>query len=164
MKKAQWKETPRDRAYGTPRHSDIEKLNMQVADMMTRLDLQLQKTEMWQHRVEHLKERISEQAQQLMKLDDIHRAYKFLRITGVVMEHEGEFKHLKGEDMDAFFGINEAPMNTAKSSARVSLYDSLVMNPTAMQKEALKLIQMASKKAFQQYISENLTWQAPQKP
>lgn len=164
MKKAQWKETPRDRAYGVPRHSDIEKLNMQVADMMTRLDLQLQKTEMWQSRVEQLKKRISEQAQQLTKLDDIHRAYKLLRITGVVLEHEGEFKHLQGEDMDKFFGIEETPRATTVA-AMGALYGapSHMWIPNSMELQARQLIQLEFDKALQQHISEQLQWQQPQK-
>ena len=89
MKKAQWKETPRDRAFGVPRHSDIEKLQMQVADLLTRLTEQVQKNEIWQDRVSQLKEQIDTQSKRAMALADIHRAYKFLRITGVVMEHEG---------------------------------------------------------------------------
>lgn len=168
MSKAQWKQKPIDRAYGTPRHSDIEKLNMQVADLMARLDLQLQKTEMWQSRVEQLKERVSEQAQQLKKLHDIHRAYKFLSITGVVMEHDGEFKHLQGEDMDKFFGIEETPRVTTKSAAIGSLYGASIptklLTPKSTQQEALRLIQMEFDKAYQQYLSERLKWQAPQKP
>jgi hypothetical protein len=42
--------------------------------------------------------------------------YKVLALTGVVLEHEGEFKHLKGDDMHEFFGIKEPPPTTLRGA------------------------------------------------
>lgn len=170
MKKAQWKETPRDRAYGVPRHSDIEKLNMQVADLMARLNLQLQKTEMWQSRVEHLKERYKEAQGRINELRMHSNAYKFLRAAGVVMEHEEEFKHLKGEDMDSFFGMDAVEPEPVPEP---------VPEPSQglLQDHVLQSLNAQFEKAYWQYVTtgagatkiyyddhlDALPWQAPQK-
>lgn len=160
MKKAQWKETPRDRAFGVPRHSDIEKLQMQVADLMARLTQQVQRNEIWQDRVSQLKEQIDAQSKRAMALADIHRAYKFLRITGVVMEHEGEFKHLQGEDMDKFFGITQRPPELPRDILRSNA--SKITTPLSMQDAAYQLIQKEFERSYAQMVEEK--WQALQKP
>lgn len=163
MKKAQWKETPRDRAFGVPRHSDIEKLQMQVADLMARLTQQVQKNEIWLDRVSQLKEQIDTQSKRLTALADIHRAYKFLRITGVVMEHEGEFKHLQGEDMDKFFGITQLPPEPPRGILRGHIEEQI----NAQFQKALQQYMLYGTSATQIFYDDKmdaLTWLPPQKP
>jgi hypothetical protein len=61
-----------------------------------------------------------------------------LALTGVVLEHEGEFKHLKGADMDEFFGldkINPPPPTPLRGTSE--WYTQALANSMQQTKEAV---------------------------
>lgn len=168
MSKAQWKQKPIDRNFGQKTLTHVERLEMECAALKARLERV--KTDLWNamNRAEKFQEAYQSSANENYKLRSMRSAYHWLRDKGVVVEDNEEFKHLQGEDMDKFFGIEETPRATTKSTALGSLYGASIptklLTPKSMQQEALRLIQMEFDKAYQQHISEHLKWQAPQKP
>lgn len=161
MAKAQWKQTPRDRAYGTPRHTDIEKLNMQIADLMARNDVLHQKYAMLMESRDRLREQTTELQSRIALLHQFRAAYLILRSRGVVMQDAEEFKHLQNEDMDAFFGVTslDGPDTRRKSIAPPT--PTKLLAPVNMRDAAYQLIQKEFERAYTQMIDEQ--WQAPQK-
>lgn len=103
MKKAQWKQDPRERAFGKdPRELLNQKLTEHVQDLEEKIAYLNQRyaaqKENWDAQRESFLARIK-------RLHDKAEAYTWLRNAGVVVTSDEEFKHLKGEDMDAFFAI-----------------------------------------------------------
>lgn|SRR5574343_210066 len=70
--------------------------------------------------IEHMKDQTRSMQDRLSRIYEFRTAYLALRNTGVVMEHGGEFKHLQGEDMDKFFGIEMGPVRTDSLKAMVN--------------------------------------------
>lgn len=168
MSKAQWKQKPIDRNFGQKTLTHVERLEIKCAAL--KATLERVKTDLWHaaNRAEKFQNAYEDVANENVKMRQPRSAYEWLRAKGVVVEHEEEFKHLKGEDMDKFFGIEETPRTTAKSTALGSLYGASIptklLVPNAMKAQALKLIQMEFDKAYNDHIAEHLAWQAPQKP
>ena len=165
MSKAQWKQKPIDRNFGQKTLTHVERLEMECAAL--RATLERVKIDLWNaaNREEKFRNAYQDATNECHKLHCMRNAYKWLRAADVVVEDNEEFKHLKGEDMDKFFGIEETPRATTKSSALGADFGQPtgLLVPNALKAQALKLIQMEFDKAYQQHISEHLTWQAPQK-
>ena len=103
MKKAQWKKDPRERAFGKdPR----EVLNDELTAALKKANDIIHQQN---RHIEHMKDQTRSMQDRLSRIYEFRTAYLALRNTGVVMEHGGEFKHLQGEDMDKFFGIEMGP-------------------------------------------------------
>lgn len=154
MKKAQWKQDPRERAFGKDAR-DV--LNAKLSAYVQELE----------EKIAYLKQRMHAQeanwdAQRESFLGRIQRlqpqaqAYNFLRQTGVVLADDQEFKHLKGEDMDAFFGMAPAP--------KVSQY--LWQKALLGQQQVEQEINAEFEKAFHEYMLTGTgatKWPQPQK-
>lgn len=106
MKKAQWKQDPRERAFGKdPR--DV--LNEELTAALKKANDIIQQQN---SRFAEVTQYLAQKQKQVRELYEFGTAYRVLRNTGVVMEHGGEFKHLQGEDMDKFFGVDRGSATT----------------------------------------------------
>lgn len=113
MKKAQWKKDPRERAFGKdPR----EVLNDELTAALKKANDIIHQQN---RRIEYMKEQSRSMQDRLSRIYEFRAAYLALRSKGVVMEHGGEFKHLQGEDMDTFFGIEMGPVRTDSLKAMI---------------------------------------------
>lgn len=102
MKKAQWKQTPLQRLV---HNKQVER----IADLEEGLAMTRERWAVAEAARANLAQRIRTATEATAELRMYHTAYKFFRIVGVVLEYEGEFKHLKGADMDEFFGFGDTP-------------------------------------------------------
>jgi hypothetical protein len=101
MKKAQWKQSPRERVFNEdPR----DKLNRELS---TALAAATEKIERYKDKQAMYEDRLTGANRELDEAGKVRAAYRFLRNKGVVVEHNEEFKHLQGDDMDAFFDVKE---------------------------------------------------------
>lgn len=113
MKKAQWKKDPRERVFGKdPR----ETLNDELTAALKKANDTIQQQT---RRVEWLNEHLEKKQEQLRKLYEFRNAYMKLRHMGVVLADAEEFKHLQGEDMDAFCGLDLRPKTPTEVRAMV---------------------------------------------
>ena len=97
MKKAQWKEPPVGRKFGQrPEIQHIQTLESRIKTME-------EKEALLKFSYDTLKRRMDSVRTENEQLRSAQLRYKWLRANGVVLEHDGEFKHLKGDDMDKFF-------------------------------------------------------------
>ncbi len=161
MKKAQWKQDPRERAFGKdPREVLNQKLTERVQDLEEKIAYLNQRyaaqKENWDAQRESFLARIK-------RLHDKAEAYTWLRNAGVVVTSDEEFKHLKGEDMDAFFRMEPAPKVSPHK------WQEAMMNanarPVALQ-EVEQEINAAFEKAFHDYMLTGTgatKWPQPQK-
>lgn len=102
MKKAQWKQSPRERVFNEdPRDKLNRELSIALAEATEKIERHKHKQSMYE-------DRLTRANRELDEAGKVRAAYRFLRNKGVVMEHNEEFKHLQGDDMDAFFDIKEA--------------------------------------------------------
>lgn len=102
MKKAQWKKDPRERTFGKdPR----EVLNDELTAALKKANAIIQDQN---RRIGWLKVHLEETQQRARELYKFRYAYMRLRNMGVVVTHNEEFKHLKEDDMDAFFDIDSS--------------------------------------------------------
>ena len=114
MKKAQWKKDPRERTFGKdPR----EVLNDELTAALKKANDIIHQQN---RRIDYMKDQTRSMQDRLSRIYEFRTAYLALRNTGVVMEHGGEFKHLQGEDMDKFFGIEMGPVRTDSLKAMVN--------------------------------------------
>jgi len=124
MKKAQWKKPPLQRL-----------AHAAQAERMDALEKELAIVRSYAATAEAAREalaiRVRTATETTASLRVYHTIYKFFRIVGVVIEYEGDFKHLKGADLDAFFGCDNTP------ASRVSIGDEKVA--AAMYKDAAAL-------------------------
>lgn len=104
MKKAQWKQTPLQRLV---HNKQVER----IADLEEELAFTRQRFTVAEEARAGLAQRIRTATEATAALRMYHTAYKFFRIVGVVLEYDGEFKHLKGAGMDEFFGFGDTPSN-----------------------------------------------------
>ena len=122
MKKAQWKQDPRERTYG------VDPRELRVKELEAEQHWSKESIEMLRAKNDYYKAELQNRNEKINLLIRYHTAYKYLRVVGVVMEHEGEFKHLKGADMDEFFGFDKptATMNPLRgTTATGALVDGL---------------------------------------
>lgn len=97
MAKAKWKEPPLQRAFGQhPVVQQNKDLKHKIFELEERIKIANTKNTVLKNAHQGLRER-------LQQYESANMRYKWLRAQGVVLEYDGEFKHLKGEDMDRFF-------------------------------------------------------------
>jgi hypothetical protein len=132
MKKAQWKADPRTRAFG------VDPRELRVRELEGELQALKENNELWRYKAQHYQNEQSKLAEQVGQIYQYRAAYKWLALTGVVLEHEGEFKHLKGTDMDEFFGlhkINPPPPTPLRGTSE--RYTQALANSMQQTKEAV---------------------------
>ena len=110
MKKAQWKADPRTRAFG------MDPRELRIRELEGELHALKETNELWRYKAQHYQNEVNTREDKMGQLYQYRAAYKVLALTGVVLEHEGEFKHLKGDDMHEFFGIKEPPPITLRGA------------------------------------------------
>ncbi len=155
MKKAQWKQDPRERAFGKdPREILNAKLTEHVQNLEEKiayLKRRMHARELsWGEQREGFLRRIKE-------LQPKEQAYNFLRQTGVVLASDEEFKHLKDEDMDAFFGIESPPKVTPNlwqtaMTAIINKPPTQSIAPSILRQDVEKLLNAEFEKAFQEQM------------
>lgn len=126
MKKAQWKADPRTRAFGVdPRELRIRALEGELQELK-------EANEVWRYRVQHHQSEQSKLTEKVSQIYQYRAAYRWLALTGVVLEHEGEFKHLKGADMDAFFGLDKITISQTHNPYTAALANSMQQTKEAV--------------------------------
>ena len=157
MKKAQWKKDPRERTFGKdPR----EVLNDELTAALKKANDIIQDQN---RRTEWLKEHLDGTQKQARELYKFRHAYLRLRAMGVVVTHNEEFKHLKDEDMDAFFKIDLGPRVPAETGLRAMVYEGV----NAQFQKALQQSMLYGNSATQVFYddkTDTFTWLPPQKP
>lgn len=104
MAKAQWKEPPRERAFGQhPAVQQNKDLKHKIFELEERIKIANTKKTVLKNAHQGLRERLQQYESAVMR-------YKWLKAQGVVLEYDGEFKHLKGDDMDKFFENTPQPV------------------------------------------------------
>lgn len=155
MKKAQWKKDPRERAFGKdPR----EVLNDELTAALKKANDIIHQQN---RRIEYMKEQSRSMQDRLSRIYEFRAAYLALRNTGVVMEHGGEFKHLQGEDMDKFFGIEMGPKTPT------GLEDVITDKLKAQFQKAYQQAMLYGNSATQVFYDDKtdaITWLPLQKP
>lgn len=155
MKKAQWKKDPRERAFGKdPR----EVLNDELTAALKKANDIIHQQN---RRIDYMKEQSRSMQDRLSRIYEFRTAYLALRNTGVVMEHGGEFKHLQGEDMDKFFGIEMGPVRTDSLKAMVNEQLNAQFQKALQQS---MLYGNSVSHIFYDDKTDALTWLPPQKP
>lgn len=155
MKKAQWKKDPRERVFGKdPR----ETLNDELSAALKKANDIIQEQ---QRRVDWLKGHLNQKQEHAQELYKFREAYMRLRSMGVVVTHDDEFKHLQGEDMDAFFKMDLGPKTPTR--LRSMLEEQLnVQFQKALQQATL--YGTSATQVFYDDVQDTLTWLPPQKP
>lgn len=155
MKKAQWKKDPRERTFGKdPR----EVLNDELPAALKKANDIIHQQN---RRIERLKGHAKDMQERIHALNKFRSAYMRLRNMGVVVTHNEEFKHLKDEDMDAFFDIDLGPKTPT------GLADVLTDELNAQFQKALQQSMLYGNSATQVFYDDKtdaLTWLPPQKP
>lgn len=122
MAKAQWKEPPRERAFGQhPAVQQNKDLKHKIFELEERIKIANTKNTVLKNAHQGLRER-------LQQYESANMRYKWLKAQGVVLEYDGEFKHLKGEDMDRFF--EDTP--PSKSSYTQALAEAIQQTKAAV--------------------------------
>lgn len=111
MAKAQWKEPPVNRKFG--QRSELQHIQS-LEGLIKILEERNQLLKYSHDVIKESRDRFMKDNEQLRSLQ---MRYKWLRAAGVVVEHEGEFKHLKGDDMDKFFESTPQPIYNINASA-----------------------------------------------
>lgn len=97
MAKAKWKEPPLQRAFGQRTEElHIKTLKHNIWDLEQKAKVSAARIQALSMAHENIRKRMQQYESAVMR-------YKWLKAQGVVLEYDGEFKHLKGEDMDRFF-------------------------------------------------------------
>ena len=142
MKKAQWKEHPLQRAFdGHPAVQQNNDLKLEIIELKERLAYAKAQKEAVAAAHKGLCER-------LKKYESATTRYKWLKAQGVVLEHEGEFKHLKGDDMDKFFEDTPQPMSLT------SIYTQALANSMQQTKNAVTQTMIYGTDATRIYVDE----------
>lgn len=103
MAKAKWKEPPLQRAFGRRAEElHIKTLKHNIWDLE-------QKAKVTAARIQALSMAHDNMRKKLQQYESANMRYKWLKAQGVVLEYDGEFKHLKGDDMDKFFENTPQP-------------------------------------------------------
>ena len=155
MKKAQWKKDPRERTFGKdPR----EVLNDELTAALKKANDIIHQQN---RRIEYMKEQSRSMQDRLSRIYEFRAAYLALRSAGVVMEHGGEFKHLQGEDMDTFFGIERGPVRAYALKGIVNEQFNAQFQKAYQQ---AMLYGNSATQVFYDDKTDALTWLPPQKP
>lgn len=154
MKKAQWKKDPRERAFGKdPR----EVLNDEMAAALKKANDIIQDQN---RKIGWMKAHIEEKTERIQTLNKYRHAYMRLRQIGVVLADAEEFKHLQGEDMDVFCGLDLGPKTPT------GLRDMVERQVNAQFQKALQhsmLYGNSVSQIFYDDTTDALTWLPPQK-
>lgn len=123
MAKAKWKEPPLQRAFGEhPAVQQNKDLKHEIFELKEKLAF-----------VESQKASVctahQNMCEKLQQYESANMRYKWLKAQGVVLEYDGEFKHLKGDDMDKFFEDTQ--------DLRAQYYAQALANSMRQTKEAV---------------------------
>lgn len=126
MAKAKWKEPPLQRAFGQRTEElHIKTLKHNIWDLE-------QKAKVSAARIQALSMAQDSMRKRMQQYESAVMRYKWLKAQGVVLEYDGEFKHLKDDDMDKFFE------NTSPEYAfRSSIYAQALANSMQQTKNAV---------------------------
>lgn len=103
MAKAKWKEPPLQRAFGQRTEElHIKTLKSNITALEYKLAIAKAQKEVADLAHENIRKR-------LQQYESANMRYKWLKAQGVVLEYDGEFKHLKDDDMDKFFEDHQHP-------------------------------------------------------
>ena len=142
MKKAQWKEPPLQRAFGQrTEEQHVKTLKHNIWDLE-------QKAKVTAARIQALSMAHDNMRKKLQKYESNNMRYSWLKAQGVVLEHEGEFKHLKGDDMDKFFEDTPQPMLLN------SIYAQALANSMQQTKEAVAQTLIYGSNATHMWLDE----------
>ena len=144
MKKAQWKEPPVGRKFGQrPELQHIQTLESRIKTME-------EKEALLNFRYDTIKHGMDSVRTENEKLRSAQLRYKWLRANGVVLEHDGEFKHLKGDDMDKFFESSPQPLY----DMQYSIYAQALANSMQQTKEAVAQTLIYGSNATHMWLDE----------
>jgi hypothetical protein len=144
MKKAQWKEPPLQRAFGQrTEEQHVKTLKHNIWDLE-------QKAKVTAARIQALSMAHDNMRKKLQQYETANMRYKWLRANGVVLEHDGEFKHLKGDDMDKFFESSPQPLYDMQSS----IYAQVLANSMRQTKEAVSQTLIYGSNATHMWLDE----------
>jgi hypothetical protein len=146
MKKAQWKADPRTRAFG------MDPRELRIRELEGELHALKETNEMLRYKAQHYQNEVNTREDKMSQLYQYLAAYKVLALTGVVLEHEGEFKHLKGDDMHEFFGIKEPPPTTLRGTSE--WYTQALVNSMRQTKEAVAQTMLYGNNATHMWFDE----------
>jgi hypothetical protein len=142
MKKAQWKEPTVGRKFGQrPELQHIQTLESRIKTMEEREAL-------LKFSYDTLKRRLDTAHTENQQLRSTQLRYNWLRDTGVVLAHDGEFKHLKGADMDKFFESVPQPLFDR------SWYSQALANSMQQTKEAVAHGLLTGTSVYQVWVDE----------
>lgn len=126
MAKAKWKEPPLQRAFGQrTEEQHIKTLKNNIWDLE-------QKAKVTAARIQALSMAHENMRKKLQQYESANMRYKWLKAQGVVLEYNGEFKHLKGDDMDKFFEDTPQPVFLSSIYAQ-ALANSMQRTKSAME-------------------------------
>jgi exonuclease VII small subunit len=144
MKKAQWKEPPVGRKFGQrPELQHIQTLESRIKTME-------EKEALLKFSYDTIKRGMVSVRTENEKLRSAQLRYKWLRAKGVVLEHDGEFKHLKGDDMDNFFESTPTLLYDVQSS----IYSQALANSMQQTKEAVAQTLIYGSNATHMWLNE----------
>lgn len=135
MKKAQWKKPPLQRLAHAAQAERMDALEKELAIVRSQYATV-------DSARKSLATRLRTATEDNASLRMYHTIYKFFRIVGVVIDYEGEFKHLKGADLDAFFGCDNTP------ASRVSIGDEQIAAAMYKQAAAMQAVGHAPVRSF----------------
>jgi hypothetical protein len=142
MAKAKWKEPPLQRAFGQRTEElHIKTLKHNIWDLE-------QKAKVTAARIQALSVAHENMRKRVQQYESANMRYKWLKAQGVVLEYGGEFKHLKGDDMDKFFE------DTAKPYVLNDIYAQALANSMQQTKEAVAQTVIYGTNATYMYIDE----------
>jgi len=140
MAKAKWKEPPLQRAFGEhPAVHQNKDLKHEIFELKERLEVSRAKNAA-------LAEAHSNMRERLQQYESANMRYKWLKAQGVVLEYDGEFKHLKGDDMDKFFEDTQ--------DLRAQYYAQALANSMRQTKEAVAQTVIYGTNATHMYVDE----------
>lgn len=155
MKKAQWKKDPRERAFGQRTEElHIKSLKYSIWDLEEKAKVSAARLQALSIAHENMRKKLQQYESYVMR-------YKWLKTHGVVLEHEGEFKHLKDDDMDKFFE------NSVQPAFLSSIYAQALANAMQQTKNAVEQAVIYGNSVshiFYDDKTDALTWLPPQKP
>jgi len=103
MAKAKWKEPPLQRAFGQrTEEQHIKTLKHNIWDLEQKAKVTAARIQALSMAQDHMRKRMQQYESAVVR-------YKWLKAQGVVLEYDGEFKHLKDDDMDKFFEDTPQP-------------------------------------------------------
>lgn len=142
MAKAKWKEPPLQRAFGQrTEEMHIKTLKHNIWDLEQKAKVSAARIQALGVAHENMRTRMQQYESAVMR-------YKWLKAQGVVLEYGGEFKHLKGDDMDKFFE------DTQQYEFRSDIYAQALANAMQQTKEAVAQTVIYGTNATHMFLDE----------